>query len=906
MLRVLPKNKARALAKIDDNSEFLRRAALEGAIDVDNLYTGAQMRDFTQELFVSGLVPESSTFTAFTPHDMTFFGLATSRFMAKVHPELRPLTELTDSAAQKYTLGLRDQKDFIDQLMNTIAPKAANRGVAIIEASADAGGVSAARRAAITAAEATGDEQVISFVRQATERLNHTRLRWIAAGRLGGSDAEPAVVAQARKALAQAIEQGGDSEAIETLARALDNTGVVNEMIEDAGLAGYFPIVHTGKVRVDINGVAKPEFVDSFMEARALLAREGKGGFISNAFATDIGVSNKVSGREFGRMVKAIREADGVEISAAEAAEMLKAGGTIPTAGPRKYSRHMMPRRLGTRDFGEDPFRTLDLYLSNAERTLALNTLGRDAQRIIDNIPAAKGAVKAWAEEHVDLMLGKPTRAQKMFSSFIQNVAPEVSQDALMRYSAMLRRVQGLTKLGGVWSGVVNATQFAVNSVPILGVRWATEGLRYLHRPNKREAQQLLAKYKVDLGFHAGITREGQQIAADTVYPELKAAIQRAKLGNIKGGTKAALQAAENMWMYSFNSAERFNRYATFWGAFKKGLHEGMDEEGAVHYAKELVTKTQFDYGTSNIPVALQGPVAAVLGQFKTFFINEIELIATLDKKTLAKMMLSFQAVGGVGSILALPGIDLIDDHLSRYFFDVKASEAIKLEGGKDDSSNLSRFLAFGVPGMLPTRADLTNYVGPGGFSALTMGLLGPTVSDLQSLFQFSSEAAKDIKSTGFVQPGTINNLAQRIMPAQVRRYTRGSELMQTGEMRNAYSGKLIYRPDERVRAGLREMIGMPTIEKSVERLQDDIVDRQVREYRRVREGYRRQIALASVRGNTVELQRLLQQASANGYNFSPADVRRAVEAFSMTSAERRQARTPRDMRTEFEEFFGL
>ncbi len=129
---------------------------------------------------------------------------------------------------------------------------------------------------------------------------------------------------------------------------------------------------------------------------------------------------------------------------------------------------------------------------------------------------------------------------------------------------------------------------------------------------------------------------------------------------------------------------------------------------------------------------------------------------------------------------------------------------------------------------------------------------------------------------------------------------------MQTGEMRNAYSGKLIYRPDDRVRSGLKEMIGIPTIEKSVERIQDDIVDRQVREYRRVREGYRRQIALASVRGNTVELQRLLQQASANGYNFSPADVRRAVEAFSMTSAERRQARTPKDMRTEFEEFFGL
>src|SRR5690606_23165596 len=102
-------------------------------------------------------------------------------------------------------------------------------------------------------------------------------------------------------------------------------------------------------------------------------------------------------------------------------------------------------------------------------------------------------------------------------------------------------------------------------------------------------------------------------------------------------------------------------------------------------------------------------------------------------------------------------------DAASRHFFDVKASEAIKLEGGREDSSNIARLAAFGVPGLFGV--DLTNYVGPGGFDQLTMGLMGPTVSDANSWRRFFGQALKDIKSTGYLQPTTINTWMQQVMP---------------------------------------------------------------------------------------------------------------------------------------------
>ena len=905
VLRVVPKDVAKRMAKIEDPSEFLRQAALEGALDVDNLLTGAEMRNFVDELFINDVAPTSSTYYAHTPYDATMLAkLATPRTIAKMHPEIQPLVDLGSQASELYTLGVRDQKQFLFDLLGRVGPKAASRGVDIIDASAEAGGIQASKIEALRLAKETGDEQVIAFVEDVTERLNIARLRFIAAGRLGGSDAPQEAVAKARQLISEALENTDTSSFAETLARSSKDP-VVGELLEDAGLAGYFPIVHSGQIRADINGIAEPAFFDSFNEARKFIAEQGSGGFISNAMAVDAtGGLNHISPKEFGKLINTIRSVDGVEISAAEAGELLKNAGTLPSSGPRKFSQHLLPRKLGTRDFADDPFKALEVYLNNSERTLAFNTFSREADKVLEGLPVAKSGLKAWGEDQRDILLGKPSRSERMVADIFKNIAPEVSQATLRKYSGMLRWGQGLFKLGGFWSGVVNSTQFAVNTVPLLGPKYSAEGLSAFFNPaKKRSVEALIAKHKVDLGLHVSLTREGSIIGAETISGEIRGAIKKAAVGNTRASLKGMQQAAENMWMFSFNTAERMNRLGTFWGKFRKGIDEGLSEIEAVAAAKQLTLDTQFDYSIGNLPQALQGPVGGVLGQFKTFFINEVELIASLDNASRLKMAVAFQALGGAGAILAVPGIDLIDN-ASRYFFDVKISEAIKLEGGKEDSGKLARFAAFGAPGLF--NADLTNYIGPGGFDQLTMGLLGPTVSDLGAWKNFIGQGLKDIDTTGYLQPTTINTWMQQVMPAQLRRYTRGKAIYDTGEVRNAYSGKLIYRPEDRLKSALATGIGIPKVADSLERIQDGILARETDGYRKARESYRRQIALASIAKDTGEIRRLQTQASAAGYVFTPQDIRRAVGTFSKTSRERRELRTPIALRTEFEDFFEL
>ena len=910
VLRIVPKNVAKKMEKLEDPSEFMRQAALEGALDPENLLTGKEIHDFVEELFINDMVPEGSGFRARNPFDATLLAkVTTPQTLAKIHPEIMPLVDLGDVASTQYKLGATRAKQFMFELENKVSRDVATMGADIIDASAEAGGVRASRLRALELARATNNPALIEFVEKTTDKLNVSRLRLVGAGRLGASDADEGLVAEARRIISDAIEAAPSSEAAEDLALSSAPEGVrevVSELLNDAGLAGYFPIVHTGQVRVDINGEVSPAFFDSWREAERFLVNEGKGrgGYISNAFAADDMIAKTVTPKEFGRLTQIIRDVDGLEISSSQAAEMLKDSGILPSRGPRKYSGNLQRRRLGVRDFATDPLQGLDLYLTNVERTLAFNTFEREANAIIENLPAAKTALKAWAETQKDLLLGRPTATEKNIAALFSSVAPEVTYAKLRRYSGMLRWGQGIMKLGGVWSGAVNATQFAMNTVPMLGPRWAAEGLNAYFRPAvRKEANALLMKHGVDLGVHTSLDIGGSLVGNETIVGEIRAAVARAKIGEGAKATKAAMTALENTWMFAFNSAERMNRYGTFWGAYKKGVSENLSEEAAVAYARKVVNRTQFDYSVANLPQLLQGPVAGVLGQFKTYFINEVELIASLDRKTQVKMMLMFQALGGAGSILALPGVEWADA-ASRHFFDVKASEAIKLEGGRDDSGAIGRFAAFGLPGL--ANIDLTNYIGPGGFSQMMMGLMGPTISDAGAWTRFLGQAVKDVKTTGYLQPPTVNAWLQQVMPAQIRRFTRGAAIYETGEARNPYSGKLVYRPDDRLKAAVAEGIGIPQVRMSMERIQDDILTRETESYRNARESYRRQIALANLNGQPGDVQELLNRASSSGFVFAPRDIRSAVNAFSLTGGERRERRTPKAMRTEFEDFYGI
>jgi hypothetical protein len=920
ILSTLPRNEASRLGKLESDSAFLREAIRLGAVDIQNIADATQARTFLRELAMNEYIPDAGfLITAAPSYDISFLShIITPKTLAKIHPEIMPLYQLSDAAVQKQSLGQRAASEWIDGLLGSVPKAKAELAVRILDDSQKAGTIAEVRALALTAAEATGDSTVLSFIQTVTSRLNHYRLRAIGQERLGASDLAPEAVKEARRLIAGAADAASDGIEAETAALAtLDAAGPAiatagRELLEDAGRAGYFPIVNLGGYRLDINGERVPQFFKTFNDALKAAGEAGEGtAFISPASASiDAATVPGVSGREFGRLVKALREAEGYEISAREAAELLKESGTLPTAGPRKYSRFLQPRRLGVRDFAEDPFTALRFYTSNMERTLAFDTLEREAEAIIGNIPSNKRQLAAWAEDRIKLMLGKPTRAEELYQNLVEGIPglrERIGPRTLKSMSQSIRHFQSVTKLGGIWSGAVNATQIAVNTVPVIGAKHTSIGLREVLF-NKRKLNAFLAENGIDLGLHVPLTETGELVGAESIGKEIKAAFARASVGNKGASARAAAQALENMWMFSFNGAERMNRLVTFWGAYKLALDERkMTKEAALSFAEEIVEKTQFNYRASNIPSAFAGPIGGVLGQFKTYFVNEAELIASLDNKTRLKMLFAFQTVGGIGSVLAVPGLDLVNS-ASRFMFDTKMSEALTLgsaraEARGETAGGLTRFTAFGAPGLLGI--DMSNYVGPGGFSELMRGWAGPGISDIATVGRFLGGAMKDIDSQGRVSPSTYNAFLQRAMPAQIRRLQRGLAIIDSGEVRNPYSAKLIYRPEDRMRVGVMQAIGAPDVRLTVERTMDEVVNRKVEGYREARESYRKQIGLALLENRHEEARVLQERARAAGVNFDARDLRSAVRSFSQPAAERRERRSPVDIRDDLREFYG-
>lgn len=915
VLDVLPRSEAARIAPLND-ADFLRESMQRGVVSIENLTDAAQARDFVKEVVVNEAIPANNFVLSATPaYDVTFLSkVVTPQTLAKIHPEIQPLYNLADSAAVRQELGTRTALEFMDNLQNTVSSGKAAAAVKIIDESQTAGTIAEARVAAREAATATGDQQIIDFVGQVTDRLEGYRLRSIAAGRLGNVSEELREAApQARQLIGKALDAPNpDAAAQQLIAQAQPTVAsAARELLDDGGRVGYFPILNLGGFRLEVNGNFQG-FHSTFNAAlRAASEADGRALITPASTNVDAGTMRVVSGKDFGRMTQAIREAEGFEITSREAAEALRETGVVPSAGPRKYSRFLQQRKLGVRDFSEDPFTSLRFYMMNMERTLAFNEFERQSAQIIGNIPTAKNQLAEWAQQYTDLVLGKPTKAERLIDNFIEGIVPgQVRPRAAKRWSLFARRAQGNLKLGGIWSGVVNSTQIAINTVPVLGTRWTGEGLQKMLSPKQRRAAlQFFAENDFDLGVHVPLTRAGELAGAESISKEVKAAFARAQLGEGKAALRKAGEALENIWMFTFNGAERMNRFVTAWGAYQKGLRElGKTREGALAYAKEIVERTQFNYRVSNIPTLFQGPIGGLLGQFKTFFINEAELIASLPNRTRLKMLVAMQAVGGMSGVLALPGLDLIDA-ASKLMFDTQLSEGLKVgafqaaERG-EGAGGLTTFTAFGAPGLLGL--DLSNYVGPGGFAEMMRGWAGPTLSDANTLRTFLGSSVRDIRTVGRVTPDTYNAFFQRAMPSQIRRIDRGQAVLESGEVRNPYSGKLIYRPTDRLRVAALEAIGAPDLRLSVERTIDDVVNRKVAAYRDARNSYRKQIGLALIAGDQAEASRLQREAAAGGISFSPAQLRSAVESFQRPAAERRERRTPVDIRDDLLEFYDL
>ena len=148
--------------------------------------------------------------------------------------------------------------------------------------------------------------------------------------------------------------------------------------------------------------------------------------------------------------------------------------------------------------------------------------------------------------------------------------------------------------------------------------------------------------------------------------------------------TKKAIEKFDKLLFSFFETAERVNRGAAYFGAKSKALAEGKTIEEAVKFGKETVRKTQFLFGSIDTPVALQSDIAKTIMQFQNFTLKQSEFLAEIAISKNFIGLIRYVVAGMVfvytiGKAFGMEPKDLIPS----FRFDIPLSLKLPVEAGK-------------------------------------------------------------------------------------------------------------------------------------------------------------------------------------------------------------------------------
>lgn len=862
-----------SLKKIVD-ADVVRAAVKKGVVDLNTLQAGVNEREFLRDLFVNSALPSGSIINVSNSADTFFSTLLTPFTVAKIHKEISPLVEDTAARGARMRESSSKSLDVLSKMRVAIPREKAIQGVDIIDRSIagldeitdPAEKIATARELALVEAAATGDEQLMNFVETAQNLLE------------------------------------------EYLKRSQDD-GVVKH-----GLAGYFPIQNSGQWEVKVVRGEKISFegfkttreeaLKTIEEMRAADPTITRGSITPKTFAFEGDSTLAMHPKQYGKLVKALRDAGEETLSWEEAKGLAKKIARPVSGTPLKSAPNLKKRTLGIRDFSDDPFDALETYIGSMERMLAFRDYERAAKPIIDAIPANKPQLKRWAEQYVNDVLGRPHQSEIVFQNAMNWLADvsggklPVPERALKTYSAGLRRWVTASRLSGVWSPVVNTTQMAVNVYPVLGAKHTGKALEVLNPKKFHEVAKFFENAHFDLGLVTPFSEAGTSAHHEKIRTLLAAAGHEFAQKNFGRATKNGIETVERASLFLFNGSEKVMRLATAWGAYNKGLSEGMSKELALEYAKGIERRTMFDYSVANTPQALRGPIRSVLFQFKQFFVNELEFIASLTPKEAVRFGASLQALGGAAVLFNMPGTDIVDA-ASGAVMDQKLSERLKLA----PEGRFAKGLVYGLPGAV-ANVDLSDSVGVGSLADITRSLFGPGVRDAKNASAFFVNAGRDVVSSGRISPETMNIALHQLLPTFVRNARVGAAIAGSGEVRNQYTGKLVYKPEDRLWAGAKAFAGAPQIQMTQERTMEEVTTRMRERFVKARTSYAKEAAMALKEGDGVEAQRVMLEAREAGFELEPKLVNYWIKEMGKTGAERRARRTPTQLREEYASFF--
>lgn len=262
-----------------------------------------------------------------------------------------------------------------------------------------------------------------------------------------------------------------------------------------------------------------------------------------------------------------------------------------------------LQKRLGKKGYIQDAFLALDAYVKRATRKVhmdpALELLDLQAQKL--DLESYKYVQRLASRINL-----RPTEFDNLVDTFIKStpIKYKLGQRPSAAITRDIRQMFYRGTLGlNVGSALRNLSQGA-NTYAKLGEKYTIMGYTKIF-------QKLITRNLDELYEH-GILQNNF--------------IEDRKLGVYK----SVLQKLDPVLFSLFDTAEKINRGAAYFGAKSKALKNGATEYQAVRDAKRLVRETQFEFGSVDSPVALSSDWVKTLTQLGTYSIKQIEFLSRM------------------------------------------------------------------------------------------------------------------------------------------------------------------------------------------------------------------------------------------------------------------------------------
>jgi predicted RNA methylase len=449
-----------------------------------------------------------------------------------------------------------------------------------------------------------------------------------------------------------------------------------------------------------------------------------------------------------------------------------------------------------------------------------------------------------------------------------------------------------LGMLVNIASAVVNLTQTAINTYPVLGEKWTGVGLK--------RAVAALKSQMVNAGSPGRMSTDAILLTRADIRTRFSLAQDAPPLLVEDRGIG---ESVKKWSMMPFTSVETFNRATAFLGAYARAEAEGASPAAAMEAGRAVLRRTQFHQGQALRPEVLRNHLLRLPTQFKNFMAQQIGFVLGLKGKG---EILRF-AVGMflVAGLLGLPGLQLFD-WLTEALTDFSpldwVREQVILAGSMGSvGGSIVDVLARGFPTLLGVDISQRVGMGPGFLPESGSDVAGPAIGTVAQMREAAQQNAQLVDYLaamgGFTGPLRALEAAANGSSITSARFWSG-ETFGDGQARMTNPRKrdqTEYRPTDGELAATA--LGFRPLRQALQTDQRTVQREETRDRQRDQNAYLARIIQARWDGRQAEIPRIAAEARRAGVMLTQKRIVDAIKQAEMDRTQRDLKQAPRDLR---------